>query len=166
MSRRTYGRAAGDVMQARREMRLAASIAERASWRDRRWFRKQVAAWSEREAEALGRWASYGAPEVLILDGLIVEGENAVKELAKGRERRRGTLESLDLDRTKSRLGDFERDIDDLRDRLDGIEPASLTGNRSRSSDLRVRSGLEQDHGLGHEPRRAISRDVGRGLGR
>jgi hypothetical protein len=89
------GRAARVVIDARREMGWTASMAERAGWRHRRSYRSQVAAWSERETEALGRWASYGAPEARSLDGLIVEGEKAVEELGKGRDRQRRTLDSF-----------------------------------------------------------------------
>jgi hypothetical protein len=160
------GRAARDVMEARREMGRAASMAEQARWRDRPSYKKRAAAWSEREAEALGRWAGYGAPEARSLDGLIAEGENSVGRLGKGRDRQQRNLDSFDRGRTKSRLGEFERDIYALRDRLDGIEPSSVVRDRGERSVHRVTGGLDHDHGLDYDHYRGISRDLGRGLGR
>jgi hypothetical protein len=160
------GRAARDVIDARREMRWASSMAEQAGWRHRRSYRNEVAAWSEREAEALGRWYRHGAPEVRRLDGQIVEGEKAVEELGKGYNRLERVLDRFQLDRTKSRLSDLGKDTDTLRDRLDRIEPPSLSRDRAERPELRPPRGVDHDDGLGHEPFRAISRDLGHGLGR
>jgi conjugative relaxase-like TrwC/TraI family protein len=160
------GRAARDVIEARREMRWASSRAEQAGWRHRRSYRNQEAAWSGREAEALGRWYRHGAPEVRRLDGQIAEGERAVEELGKGYERLEGVLDRFQLDRTRSRLSDFGKDIYALRDRLDRMESPSLFRDQAEGSVLRPPRALDHDHGLSHEPYRGIDRDIGRGLGR
>jgi hypothetical protein len=156
------GRATRDLMEARREMRRAASMAEQARWRDRRSYRKQVAAWAEREAEALGRWTSSGAPEAHNLDGLIAEGENTVRELGKGRDCQLRAGDGLYQDGTKSRLGDLQRDISALRDRLDGIEPPSVARHHAERSVLRVPGGLGHDDGLDYDQYRGIGGGLGR----
>jgi hypothetical protein len=62
------GRAALEMMVARREWARSTSMAERAGWRDRRFYRKQASVWSEREAVALGLRVTHGASQAERLD--------------------------------------------------------------------------------------------------
>jgi hypothetical protein len=141
-------------------------MGDQAGWRHRRSYRKEVAAWSEREAEALERWHRHGAPEVRRLEGQIVEGEKAVEELGKGYDRLERVLDGFQLDRTRSRLRDYSEDIYALRDRLDRIEPPSLSRDRAERSELRPPPRPDHDDGIGYDYYRGLSRDLGRGLGR
>ena len=70
-------------------------------------------------------------------------------------------LDGFQLDRAKSRLGDFQRDTYAERDGLEGIEPPSVARDRVERSVLRPSRGLDHDHNL----YRGIIRDLGRGLG-
>src|SRR5437764_10818386 len=123
---------------------------------------KEAAAWTDRMAEALGRWKVHGAPEAGRLDGLLAQGEEAVQELTTRRDHRVESLAELDARRNGASrmLGTFERDIDALRDRLDGIDrPFEAKGQAERSF-LRARAGLD------YNPDHGIRRDLGHGLGR
>ncbi len=160
------GRAARDVIEARREIHRAASMAEQGGWRHRRSYRNQKAAWSEREAAALGRWYRHGAPEARRLGRKIVKGEKAVEELGKGYDRLDWVLDRFQLDRTKSTLSDLGREVYPLRDHLDAIEPEPLATDGAERSVLRRPRGPDHDEGLGYDHYRGISRDLGHGLGR
>jgi hypothetical protein len=160
------GMAARDVIEARREMGRAASMADRAGWRPRPSFRRQLDLWSERKAEALGRWYRHAAPEARKLDGAIAEGEKRLEKLGEGRDRRLRITDGLGLDRTKSRLGDLGRDIYAHRDHLDEIEAPAVARDRAEKSILRPRRGPDHDDSLGYDHYRGISRDLGHGRGR
>jgi len=157
------GRAGRELTEARRRAARSSSMAENAGgWRERRYHRKEAAAWTDRMAEALGRWKVHGAPEAGRLDGLLAQGEEAVQELTTRRDHRVESLAELDARRNGASrmLGTFERDIDALRDRLDGIDrPFEAKGQAERSF-LRARAGLD------YNPDHGIRRDLGHGLGR
>jgi conjugative relaxase-like TrwC/TraI family protein len=155
------GRAARDAIVARRELARAASMSERAGWRQRRSYRRQAAMWSEMHAEALGRWATYGAPEAERLDARLAEGEAKLQDLGSRREGRLYAVHHL-TERSKDSaraLRDLERHIDGGRDALDRIESTAISGRSTERSILppsRMRD-LDSDHGLG--------RELGHGLG-
>ena len=156
------GRAARGVIEARRELARSASMSERAGWRQRRSHRKQVDMWSEKEAEALGRWVKHGAPHAERLEKELARGEMQIGELASCRER---GVERLHEHQERSRgsarkVGDLEHDLDACRNRLDGIEPRAVSRQTTERSVVRPYGGLDyhRDRGLG--------RDLGHGLGR
>jgi hypothetical protein len=63
------GRAGRDLTEARRRATRSSRMAEAArGWRERRSHRKEAAAWTKREAQALGRWRAYGQPEADRID--------------------------------------------------------------------------------------------------
>jgi hypothetical protein len=162
------GQAGRDLTEARRRADRSSWAADTASgWRERRSHRREVAAWSEREVEALGRWSVHGEPEAARLDGLIDKGEKSMEELTRRRDRRSESLDDLHRYRNSSArtLGEFEQDIDTLRNHLDGIEPLSEFRARAENSVLRMRGGLDNDHDRCiHD--HGIRRDLGHGLGR
>jgi hypothetical protein len=157
------GRAGRDLAEARRSATRSSRLDETASgWRERRFHRKEAAIWTEREAEALGRWCAYGEPEASRLDGLIAKGENAGKELGRRRDLRSPSFDEFSRYRSSSArtLDELQRDIESLRDHRDGVESPLVARSRVERSVLRPRGGLDY-HGDG-----VISRDLGHGLGR
>jgi hypothetical protein len=156
------GRAGRDLTEARRRAARSSWMAEHAGgWRERRSHRKEAAAWTEWELGVLGRWKVHGAPEAGRLDGLLSQGEEAVRELTRRRDCRVESLDEFHRRQTSSArtLSEFERDLDALRDHLDGIErPSAAMGQAERS--FRRRGGLDyhHDHGIGP--------DLDLGLGR
>jgi hypothetical protein len=156
------GRAAREVMVARRELARSASRTEHARWRDRRFYRTQAAIWSEKEAEALGRWAEHGAPEARRLDRALADGDAAIEDLRTRRDTVTDRLqESKERETTSARsLSEFEREMYAHRDHLDGIEPPAIAQGRTERSVRRFGGDLDRGHDYG------IARDLGHGLGR
>jgi hypothetical protein len=156
------GRAARGLMEARRKLAHSAAMTEHAGWRERRFYRKEAAIWSEKEAEALGRWAEHGAPEARRLDRALANGDAAIEDL---RTRRDNVADRPDKSKERSTmsarsLSEFERDMYAQRDHLDGIEQSSVSRDLARQSRVGVPGALD------HEELRGISRDISHGLGR
>jgi conjugative relaxase-like TrwC/TraI family protein len=153
------GRAGRDLTEARRRAARSSWMGESAGgWRERRYHRKEAATWTGRGVEALGRWNVHGVPEASRLDGLLAQGEDALRELTGRRGRRVESLDELHArrDGASRMLGAFERDIDALRDHLDGIDRRSAARGQVERSLLRSRRGLDNNHDHG------IGRDLGR----
>ncbi|HEY1633469.1 MAG TPA: MobF family relaxase [Acidimicrobiales bacterium] len=154
------GRTARELAQTQRRAAWSSSMAEHArGWRERRSYRKEAEAWSEKQAEARASWDRDGAPEAERLDRLIADGETAIGDLKAGRERRGESLsDSQERKRSSGRrLDDLRLDIEAQRDRLDGIERQAVARRPSRSL-VHLRGGVDDGHGIGH--------DLGRGIGR
>jgi hypothetical protein len=156
------GRAGRDLTEARRRVARSSRMSESArGWRERRSHRKEAATWTQREAEALGRWKAYGEPEADRLDRVLIKAEGAAPELTKRRDHRSDSLGAFHERRSSSArtLSEFERDVGTLRDRLDGIE-------RPLSKKPFDRSRPDPRRGFDHDYRPRLDRDIGHGLGR
>ncbi|HEY3841732.1 MAG TPA: hypothetical protein VGL48_00645, partial [Acidimicrobiales bacterium] len=154
------GRAARELIEARRELARLASITEHAGWRDRRFYRRQTAIWSEREARALARWDDHGAPEARRLDRALAEGDAAIEDLCTHRERVVDRLQEFQDRSTGSArsLNESQRAIYYQRDRLDRIEQRPVSRYIAERSRPRVPGAIDRGHVHG--------RDIGHGLGR
>jgi hypothetical protein len=155
------GRAARELMEAKRKLARSAAMTEHAGWRERRFHRKEAAVWSEREAVALGRWVEHGAPEARRLERALADGEAAIEDL---RIRRDNVADRLDESKERSAtsarsLSEFERDMYVHRDHLDGIEQPAA-GREVRRPRLPVKSGLDSSYEYG------LGMDLDGGMGR
>lgn len=74
-----------------------------------------------------------------------------MEELGKGWDRLERVLNSFQLDRTKSRLKAFGKDMCAMRDRLEGIEPPSLSRDMAETSVVGAPRVLDHDHGLSYD---------------